>query len=100
MARASRGGGVWAAPGYSAEMYSPYGPHGKELRAHFGYRGHGGQLGKQSGLYPGGKLEGGNAAIHVRFENPPKGMRSKIAASSGFKEVKMSRGPTIKAQES
>jgi hypothetical protein len=99
MARASRGGGVWAAPGYAAEMYSPYGLHGKELRAHFGYRGHGGQLGKQSGLYPGGRLEGGNAKIHVHFANAPKGTRTKVA-SSGFKEVKMSRGPTMKQNES
>jgi hypothetical protein len=98
MARASHGGGVWAAPGYSAEMYSPYGLHGKELRAHFGYRGHGGQLGKQSGLHSDGRLEG-NAKIHVHFANAPKGTRTKVA-SSGFKEVKMSRGPTIKAQES
>jgi hypothetical protein len=92
-------GGVWAAPGYTAEMYSPFGLHGKELRAHFGYRGHGGQLGKQSGLSLGGRLEGGNAKIHVHFANAPKGTRTKVA-SSGFREVKMSRGPTMKQNES
>jgi len=93
MARASRGGGVWAAPGYSAEMYSPYGLHGKELRAHFGYRGHGGdalRVGKQSGLYQGGKWQG-SAHLAVDFKNAPKGMRTKLA-HSGFSEVRLNRG--------
>jgi hypothetical protein len=104
MARASRagsGGGIWAAPGYTAEMYSPFGRHGSALRDHFGYRGHGGDSlrhGKQSGLYP-GRLEGGKVDIHVRFTNAPKGTRTKVA-SSGFNEVKMSRGVTMKQSES
>jgi hypothetical protein len=86
--------GYIATPGGSYE-----GLHGSALRAHFGYRGHGGnalQLGKQSGLYSGGRLQG-NASVHVRFENPPKGMRTKAAASGLFNEVKLSRGRTMVA---
>ena len=89
--------------GFNAEMGSPYGLHGGALRSHFGYRGHGGgalRLGKQSGLYDGsGKLQG-SASVHVRFENPPKGMRTKAAASGLFNEVKLSRGRTMKESES
>lgn len=85
--------------GYITAPGGPYGGlHGAALRAHFGYRGHGGQLGRQGSLQ-GGRLEGGNAKIHVLFANAPKGTRTKVA-SSGFKEVKISRGPTMKANES
>jgi hypothetical protein len=86
-----RAGGVNAA-GIAGAAPGAGGLHGDALRAHFGVgrRGHHDalKLGKES------KLEGGNASIHVRFENPPKGMRSKMEAS-GFKEIKLSRGRTM-----
>jgi hypothetical protein len=90
-------GGVWAAPGYSAEMYSPFGRHGSALRDHFGYRGHGGDLlrhGKQSGMYPGGGQLKGSAHLAIDFRGMPKGTRTKLA-HSGFSEVRLNHGRTM-----
>lgn len=86
-------GSVWAAPGYTAEMYSPFGLHGAALRHHFGYRGHGGQLGKQGALQQGGQLKG-SAHLAIDFRGMPKGTRTKLA-HSGFGDVRLNRGPAM-----
>ena len=87
-------GGVWAAPGYTAEMYSPFGLHGDELRKHFGVGRRGGhdalKLGKQTGLYP-SEIQG-NAKVTIDARGFPKGTLMKASSDGVFKEVQLNRG--------
>jgi hypothetical protein len=84
--------GYIATPGGSYE-----GLHGSALRAHFGYRGHGGQLGKQGALDQGAHLKG-SAHLAIDVRGMPKGWRTKLA-HSGFSEVRLNRGHAMVAAD-
>lgn len=95
---ANEGGRAAAARRFFQNMPAPdLALHGKTLRDHFGYRGHGGELlklGKQSGLVGGaggGEIKG-NASLHIKFDGLPRGARTTTKFDGLFSEVTLDRG--------